>query len=234
MHHSSPVSTTSGIPFASKLVWGTIGTIALVLVTFLATRHTFDAVSSYGLRRLALAGVPRRSLLAAGGASTPTLDIDSPETLSRRRSLAAAGAAKAGGGGSGGGGGVSGSRGKLDPGFVANITAGVKVVIGRVYAIKKSRGKTKITDSCSNDCLSLMSTAEYHLSSVAKALKSKTSSKDVPFWLMAAQDQVTTCLEGFREFSPSTLTTPVGKSLQSHGNRVKKLLSKAIQLSLHL
>ncbi|CAI7918851.1 unnamed protein product, partial [Closterium sp. NIES-54] len=92
-----------------------------------------------------------------------------------RRSLAA-----------GGGGAASGSGGKLTPGFVANITAGVKV----------------------------MATALDHLTHVSTALKTHSSASDVPYWLTAAQDQVTTCLDGFREFSPSTLATPVGKSLQ--------------------
>ncbi|CAI7793594.1 unnamed protein product [Closterium sp. NIES-53] len=139
-----------------------------------------------------------------------------------RRSLAA-----------GGGGAASGSGGKLTPGFVANITAGVKVVIARVYAIKKGRAKTKMTDSCANDCLSLMATALDHLTHVSTALKTHSSASDVPYWLTAAQDQVTTCLDGFREFSPSTLATPVGKSLQAHGRQVKKSLDRAIKLSLH-
>ncbi|CAI5533539.1 unnamed protein product [Closterium sp. Naga37s-1] len=139
-----------------------------------------------------------------------------------RRSLAA-----------GGGGAASGSGGKLTPGFVANITAGVKVVIARVYAINKGRAKTKMTDSCANDCLSLMATALDHLTHVSTALKTHSSASDVPYWLTAAQDQVTTCLDGFREFSPSTLATPVGKSLQAHGRQVKKSLDRAIKLSLH-
>ncbi|CAI5472451.1 unnamed protein product [Closterium sp. Yama58-4] len=139
-----------------------------------------------------------------------------------RRSLAAAGSGAA-----------SGSGGKLTPGFVANITAGVKAVTARVYAIKKGRGKTKMTDSCANDCLSLMTTALDHLTRVSKALKTHSSASDVPYWLTAAQDQLTTCLDGFREFSPATLSTPAGKSLQAHGRQVKKSLDRAIKLSLH-
>ncbi|CAI5461193.1 unnamed protein product [Closterium sp. Yama58-4] len=139
-----------------------------------------------------------------------------------RRSLAA-----------GGGGAASGSGGKLTPGFVANITAGVKVVIARVYAIKKGRAKTKMTDSCANDCVSLMATALDQLAHVSTALKTHSGTSDVPYSLTAAQDQVTTCLDGFREFSPSTLTTPAGKSLQAQGRQVKKSLDRAIKLSLH-
>ncbi|CAI5510525.1 unnamed protein product [Closterium sp. Naga37s-1] len=81
-----------------------------------------------------------------------------------------------------------------------------------------------MTDSCANDCLSLMATALDQLTRVSKALKTRSSASDVPYWLTAAQDQVTTCLDGFREFSPSTLATPAGKSLQAHGRQTANAL----------
>ncbi|CAI5505008.1 unnamed protein product [Closterium sp. Naga37s-1] len=90
-----------------------------------------------------------------------------------------------------------------------------------------------MTDSCANDCLFLMATALDQLAHVSKALKTHSGTSDVPYSLTAAQDQVTTCLDGFREFSPATLSTPAGKSLQAHGRQVKNR-RVSIRLKPHL
>ncbi|CAI5973277.1 unnamed protein product [Closterium sp. NIES-64] len=74
--------------------------------------------------------------------------------------------------------------------------------------------------------------AFYHLAKAAAALKARTNSEDVPFWITAARDQLTTCLDGIWEFAVDTFKSHAGKSLTSHGKNLKKSFDTAIALAL--
>ncbi|CAI6006829.1 unnamed protein product [Closterium sp. NIES-64] len=121
---------------------------------------------------------------------------------------------------------------ELAPGLVANITAGMQRVMARVSAIKKSRGAANMSGAVTTDCLDLTTNAFYHLAKAAAALKARTNSEDVPFWITAARDQLTTCLDGIWEFAVDTFKSHAGKSLTSHGKNLKKSFDTAIALAL--
>ncbi|GJP58675.1 hypothetical protein CLOP_g2070 [Closterium sp. NIES-67] len=122
---------------------------------------------------------------------------------------------------------------ELAPGLVANITAGMQVVLARVSAIKKSRSTVNMSDAVTTDCLDLTANALYHLAKAAAALKARTNDEDVPFWVTAARDQLATCLDGIWEFSLDTYKSHPGKSLKAHGHNLKKTFDTAIALALH-